>query len=221
MDLKDDKKSRLRCFTDIFVSKWLAYLNFLVGIASLLLYLNFKIPINVPVYTLYAVFFALSVILITYAMNFKRDWEIIWILVSLIFYVFIIFYFVEDQVNLFTKFKLDENISYWFQSGILQGFSALLGIIVGFLVASSVNHKTTEILGVLNLFYPALICISISLLLSITLLPLSPVLSCTKYKSFLVPTILTVWLIATLGIFWLCYAIYLFYKNKTKTQEQR
>lgn len=109
-----------------------------------------------------------------------------------------------DASHLYIRLGLNEDIAFWFFSAILQGFSALLGIVAAFsLIRFQVSQATIKIKSfqkIIESFFPAIIHIIIVLAISIVCLPFSRVLSVEKYQSALATIIVVVVLFSITAI---------------------
>ena len=166
--------------------------------------------------SVYMIFFVILFIGMSYVIYSKQKATTVLLTLSMLWLFSVAIYIFMDNTGEHYRFGLDKSSSYWFYSGILQGFCALLGIIGGFIILQIRMGKTANIRDALYPFYPAIIFISIALFLSIIFLPLSPVLE--VYQSILFTSILTTMLLAILGVFWLCYSLYKIYKGKSNIQ---
>lgn len=146
-----------------------------------------------------------SLIGITFSLSDKKDPTLVFFTIGLGWLFFSATYILVDMTNGHARLGLDKNSSYWFFSTIVQGFAALLAIIGGFLVIGIKKNNAPKS-AILSPFYPAITFIAIGLIVSLILLPFSPVLE--VYSQFLFSSIVFIIFIGIIGVFWLCYSLH-------------
>lgn len=173
---------------------------FVEGIAILLIYLFTPISIN-DVYVF--AFLLISYILIFIGTYFLFREEK-YLNLIIIWNISVFGGILIDYTNLYEYFNLNENVAFWFFSAILQGFSALLGIIAAFsLFYFQIQKKDKDkktLKEIMEPFNPAILYILIVLLGAIICLPFSRVLAIKKYQSLLSTIIFVSILLSTTAI---------------------
>jgi hypothetical protein len=130
--------------------------------------------------------------------------------IGIIWMFLVAIYIIIDKSEIYTRLGLDKELAFYFLSGILQGFAALLAIIGAFLVLKFDNVDVDDLL---NLIYPAIFFFAVVLILSIVFLPLSAALETERYVSFLATIIATIVFFGVIATSWLCYALHAVYKK--------
>jgi len=159
-----------------------------------LLILYKKIPdvisINIPTLFLFMIVFILVWILTWYWMPEPSiRGEMAFTNLSAIWFFAVIIGIFYDSTHIYEQANLNKEVSFWFFSAMLQGFSALLGIVAAFsifqLQSLKKDKKIETLKEIMKSFFPAIIYIILVLIISILCLPFSYTLSVEKYQSTL------------------------------------
>ncbi len=172
-----------------------------LGILQFVTYLWLPIrSVNVSLFLLYLTLFILLLFLLflTYLIYTWPEKGFTLFSISIIFYIWVLVYILVDYTN---SFVFDESASYWFFSSLFQGLAAMLGIIVG-LITLKKKDKQKEF----REFYPAILFIGISIVLSVMLLPFTRFI--VKYQPLLSAFTSSIILLVLFSVSMLLWSLY-------------